>query len=515
MMVGPNGCGKSSIFDGFLQWKTRSVEGLHEGQLDYYIRGKQNWDRRHQIIHNQVSLEFHSSTPTSPDAIRRSFYFRTAYRFEGSFAMSSIEKVGPIIEERRAQTMAESDTSVSKNYSRIVSQLVNDIHQKTDDNTAKGEWRDQRYKPIQESLNRLFPNLTLEGPGNPLEDGTFYFSKGDIENFRYGNLSSGEKAALDLLLDLHVRSGAYPDSIYCLDEPEAHMNTNLHGALLEELFKFIPEKSQMWVATHSIGMIRKAMELSSANSDEVVFIDFHDLDMDGEISLNPAKVNPSFWSRNLRTTLSDLSEIVSPKTIVLCEGASAESGAKKAEFDAQCYQRIFENEFPENLFISVGSSSDILSKATVFKGFINKISRGSKISTLIDSDERTEGEIKDAVAKGHLVLPLRHIEHYLLADEILTKLCEACGQPEAFEHIIAAKKLCIQNLPSIGYASDDIKKCKGQIYLSAKNFLRDSRKKFGTNADIFCRDVMAPLITPETQTYQALRSAIFETSKPD
>ena len=32
----------------------------------------------------------------------------------------------------------------------------------------------------------------------------------------YKNLSGGEKAAFDLLLDLHVKKKYFPDSLYCI-----------------------------------------------------------------------------------------------------------------------------------------------------------------------------------------------------------------------------------------------------------------------------------------------------------
>ena len=51
------------------------------------------------------------------------------------------------------------------------------------------------------------------------------------------------------------------ETIICIDEPEAHIHTKLQGQLLEELYNLIPEKSQLWIATHSIGMVRKAQDL--------------------------------------------------------------------------------------------------------------------------------------------------------------------------------------------------------------------------------------------------------------
>jgi hypothetical protein len=178
----------------------------------------------------------------------------------------------------------------------------------------------------------------------------------------------------------------------------------------------------------------------------VVFLDFHDLDFDQETVLTPAIVNTSFWSRNLRTTLADLSELIAPKRVVLCEGARAYSGAKKAEFDAQCYQKIFEREFPDTLFISVGASNDIITGGAALRSIIKRMASGVEVVTLIDRDERTDQELVDAQRNGHRVLPLRHIEHYLLADEALTKLCHDVGKPEAIPAVLAGKAQAVANL---------------------------------------------------------------------
>ena len=60
----------------------------------------------------------------------------------------------------------------------------------------------------------------------------------------------GEKAAFDLILDLIVRKREYNNTVFCIDEPESHMNTRLQAALLETLYYLIPENCQLFLATH-------------------------------------------------------------------------------------------------------------------------------------------------------------------------------------------------------------------------------------------------------------------------
>ena len=99
-------------------------------------------------------------------------------------------------------------------------------------------------------------------------------NEGTTKDFSYQNLSAGEKSAFDLILDMVVQSKYYPDAVYCIDEPELHMHTKLQGKVLRELYLLIPGQSQLWVSTHSIGMLQEAEDIEKANPGTVVFLDF-------------------------------------------------------------------------------------------------------------------------------------------------------------------------------------------------------------------------------------------------
>src|SRR5690606_34407617 len=122
------------------------------------------------------------------------------------------------------------------------------------------EIRDRLIGQIRESMIALFGDLVLTGTGNPTNGGTFRFDKGAISDFHFKNLSGGEKAAFDLLLDFIVKKETFDNTVFCIDEPELHMHTKLQGKLLEQLFGLLPEDCQLWISTHSIGMARKAAE---------------------------------------------------------------------------------------------------------------------------------------------------------------------------------------------------------------------------------------------------------------
>lgn len=70
-----------------------------------------------------------------------------------------------------------------------------------------------------------------------------------------------------------MNRAAFNDSLYCVDEPEAHLSTKLLGTLLKEMYGLVPSNSQLWLATHSIGMVRTAQEIRTEHPGDIVFLD--------------------------------------------------------------------------------------------------------------------------------------------------------------------------------------------------------------------------------------------------
>jgi hypothetical protein len=167
MLVGPNGCGKSSVFDGFLQWQRKLKFGISEEQFEYWMRGSEAMKQRDAIFQNKVEIGFNNGPQDTWEGRRAAFYFRSAYRFEGSFTIAGISRPPPILEEQRLITMSHSDVSVSNNYIRLAGRLIDDLHSRDEDNLPKGLWRDKQYATLQQSIARLFSGLELDSPGNP------------------------------------------------------------------------------------------------------------------------------------------------------------------------------------------------------------------------------------------------------------------------------------------------------------------------------------------------------------
>jgi len=507
VMTGSNGCGKSSLFDAFKLYHIKILSPYTDLGFDTNYYSKQGVTQPDDW-HNWIEVDFHQPIPEDDKNKTKLFYFRSAYRNESDFTISNIHKLEPVVEEKRFQKLIENDASVSRNYQRIVAETIALVYEGEQDEITVRKLREKLIGQLREPMSKIFGDLELTGLGNPLEDGTFFFTKGTSHNFRYQNLSSGEKAVFDLVLDFVVKRMSFNDTIFCIDEPETHMNTRLQSKLLDELFKLIPDNCQLWIATHSIGMMRRARDLQKANPGEVVFLDFDEKDFDQPQTLEPHPINRVFWERTLRVALDDLADLVAPRRVVICEGHPVGPvNPKNVEFDARCYRTIFAEEFPDTQFLSAGGSNEVETDKFVLIEAIKALAKGVEIIRVVDRDDKSTAEIELLATQGVQVLSRRHIEAYLFDDEILSLLCTKFEKPQQISALLEAKQTAINNSVNRGNPEDDVKSAKCDIYKTAKQLL--NLKGAGNTPDAFCRDTLAPLITPGTQVYADLKKDIF------
>ena len=292
-------------------------------------------------------------------------------------------------------------------------------------------------------MTKVFPDLLLSGVGGIGASsghgvGTFYFDKGSSEGFLFKNLSAGEKAVFDLLLDAVVKREFYDDTIWCIDEPETHLNTRIQGRLLETLVDLLPPDCQLWIASHSIGFMRKAWEMAQGEPGSVTFLDLQGVDFDAPAVVRPVSPTRDFWARTLDVALGDLATLVAPERVVMCEGRPARGVAdQKAAFDATCYGRIFAVEFPNTDFLSVGNSNDAGQDRLEIGKAIQALASGTEVIRLIDRDMRSPQEVQLLTDSGVRVLSRRHLEAYLLDEDVIRALCSKEGQPERSDEAVA------------------------------------------------------------------------------
>jgi predicted ATPase len=503
ILAGPNGSGKSSFFDALNLWHQLESGKGWAGDQSYYIKSKELQSKKE--ISGRVRIELY---PTSDARRKDAFYFRSAYRNDPEFMLNSLSHQGPVHEEVRFRRMIEGDTTVSQNFQRLASQAMSDMFSTAQGNMTLDDFRDSVIGNIKRSVLKLFPDLELNSLGDPLANGTFRFTKGAAKEFEYKNLSGGEKAAFDLILDVVVKGKVYSDAVYCIDEPEAHMSTRLQGKLLEILYDLIPPESQLWVATHSIGMMRKARELYQRSPQAVAFIDFADQNFDERVVLRPTKPSRAFWENVLKVALDDLAHLVVPQKVIICEGNPAGPiQGKHAEHDAICLNTIFEDEFPDTKFIAGGNAHDVTADRLGFVAALPKIASGIQVNRLIDLDDHAPNDVTAYKTKGISVLGRRHLEVYLYDDEVLIALCASVGQLHEAQALLADKQAALAKIQTQGKPSDDIKSAAGLIYVAAKNRL--GLTQVGNDQRAFARNVLSTLIKSEMRVYQELKAAIF------
>jgi len=501
ILAGPNGCGKSSLFDAMNLWYQLRAGIGWSGDQTYY---RKPTDLTLDIA-NRVQIEVYSGKPE----LKGSFYFRSAYRNDPEFSLGSLNSVGSAVDDLRFRKMIESDAAVSQNYQRLASQAIQDIFSNEKASTTVGAFREKVIGEIKRAVLRMFPDLTLNNLGNPLDSGTFRFTKGASSGFEYKNLSGGEKAAFDLILDIVVKRNSFPEAIYCIDEPEAHMNTRLQGALLEELYALVPQQAQLWVATHSIGMMRKARELSTKVPGSVAFMDFGGHNFDSTVSIAPSQPTRKFWESVLSVALDDLATLVAPREVIICEGnpVGAVPG-KNAEHDATIYNTIFGDHFSETKFLAGGNSKDVAADRLGFALALPNMVSGIEVRRLIDRDDHAPADAEKMRSQGIAMLKRRHLEAYTYADDVLTALCESVGRSGEISGLLADKQKAMADSIARGNPIDDVKSAAGTIYNRAKQRL--ALTGVGDDQMSFARNTLAPLIKPGMATFEELKREIFE-----
>ena len=275
-LVGPNGCGKSSVFDGLLFLNNAyNIIGNKDSRDFHYHSIEQIPSYNYQKVNvdfaegNYYIVREKKSQNGKENTI---FSYRSPYRYNSNLKIRETRAVNDIrLNNYGASLSADIDDKMESNYRRLnikYNKYLNEHDCRPSE--AKSHIIGELNKSLQECLDLCITSL------GDIEDnkGTLFFSKSDYEGkeFEFNVLSSGEKEVVDILLDLYLRQDEYNDTVFMIDEPELHINTAIQRKLLIEINKLIGKNCQLWVATHSIGFLRALQE---ELKDDCQIIDFN------------------------------------------------------------------------------------------------------------------------------------------------------------------------------------------------------------------------------------------------
>ena len=493
ILIGPNGCGKSSLFDGLLTWYSAIGNFGNHGDEKYSRKSVEvdfNWQ-------NSVAVQFYGDVQPT----KGSLYVRSAYRNDPNFSMSNISAPESPEAHMRFRKMIDNDQTVGLNFQRLVYESTSALYSEVNDQRTVKELRQELVGEIQASMRNVFGDLELLNISDPLGNGTFTFRKGTSNNFQYQNLSGGEKSEFDLLLDIHLKKRHFPNAVYCIDEIETHLHTRVQGLILKEIIKVLPETCQMWCTTHSLGVIRAAQAIEATTPNSVCMISFDGVTADEPSVVTPLPMGRKAWEKMLSITLDDLSRSVAPKVMVVCEGSR--SGKRRIDFDASVLDTIFSKHVADVQFVSGGNCLEVPKNAEEVRSILKAVIPDTKIIAVMDRDDQSEQEVLDAVNSGAIVLSHRNLESYLLADDVIERFLSAFGKNDKLNEALTLKGERLQASVSRGNAPDDLKSAAGEIV----NYLKTAvgQPRLGNNTDSFLRDTMAKFITPDTETYKQLK----------
>lgn len=410
LLIGSNGSGKSSVFDGF-EAANRYIkqDGLTKDYLNYYKKDDQDAAVVSINFFNDRQLAFSTDNFTDPPAgfNPNSFYGRTSLRQIPRLTRTALGGKNFDIERDsdRPVQFIERDNRFENDIEKITETILKEVFLSTNQNK---DIKKKYIDPINEALVRVFGHqngtkLQLIEIIPPLEGkvAQITFSKG-VSRIHYDYLSAGEKEVFNILINLLTRKEYYQDTIYFFDEIDLHLNTKLQFNLLKEITEnWISADSQFWTASHSLGFIEYARK-----SDQAVIFDFDDLDFDFAQTLYPqAKENPDIYE--IAVGKEFLPSLFKDMTIYFVEN-------KDKDFYASL-------GIPQTVFVSDNNRNNVYHKVRSIDDF-----RGIVDRDFLSDNDRVK--IKEAYPRLS-ILEYYSIENYLFHPDNLEEYQREKGKP--------------------------------------------------------------------------------------
>jgi predicted ATPase len=502
-LVGPNGCGKSSVLDGMLfhnnvHWSI-GKHGRRDGAY-HSMHGLANYNWQ------SIAIDFESENFSQMRARREAagkpntvFSFRSCYRYNSKVKINEVRATAAIAENSYgATTSVDLDEKMEENYRRLYAKY-NRYLEESDSKPSEAKLK--IIGDLNTSLGACL-DLTVYSLGNiEAGKGTLYFRKSDHPTeFEFNVLSAGEKEVVDILLDLYLRRDDYDDTVFLIDEPELHINTAIQRKLLVEMNRLIGPKCQLWVTTHSIGFLR-ALQEDLRDQCQVIYFKEGTRFAAEPVTFRPIAPSLKVWREMFATALDDLAGLISPRCIIYCEGrAEPGKGARERGLDADVLNTIFAQAYPDTQFVSSGGNTELDQRMAITISIISKVLPTLQIYLLKDRDFASGRKMSEADRQrylsnhepNHRVLKRLEIENYLFDREVLEAYCVAEGL--TFDAATSAALMGDIN-------NDDVKGLTGKIKNICGIITSVDAERFKRN--------LAAVIRPEMAVYQELEDCIF------
>ncbi len=403
LLIGSNGCGKSSVFDAF-SFVNESLQNKAFGTNEDYYKKDKTKDIVVELDFGDFIVKFQGkdfefgSSVAKPNLSSNSFYGRTSFRQTPRLTRTSIGQERFDIEKDsdRPQFFIDKDERFENDIEKISGTILKEFF-RTDQSNK--QIREKYIEPINKALQNIFgenngTKLELIEIIPPLEGNVAQvnFRKGTSE-IHYNLLSASEKEVVNLLINLLSRSENYQDTVYFFDEIDLHLESKTQFRLLKEITEnWIPANCQVWTASHSLGFIEYAKQTENA-----AIIDFDSYDFDNQQILTPEpKENPDIYE--IAVGKEFLPSLFEQMNIYFIEGN-----------DSRHYAQI---GIPKTIFVPENDRNNVFHKV-----------RTANFRGIVDRDFLSDDDISEIRRqyKNLIILDYYSIENYLYHPENLAE----------------------------------------------------------------------------------------------